>query len=67
MVEIITNFNKQDCVHFAMVDAAGCCGRRQKAGVCTIVGEDGIKRNKICSTKMSYCDYTKKEDSNVHS
>jgi hypothetical protein len=62
MVEVITNFNKDDCLHYAIVAVPGCCGRRQKGGVCTVADGDGIQRRKICSTKMSYCVYTKKEE-----
>lgn len=67
MIKVITNFNKTDCIHHEVIDAPGCCGRKIRAGVCTILEEDGIKRHKTCSTSMSYCKYTKEENTDVHS
>ena len=67
MIQVITNFNKTDCVYHESVDAKGCCGRKIKAGVCTIPEADGTKTHKTCSTSMSYCQYTKEENTDVHS
>lgn len=61
MIDVISTFNKTDCVHYEVVDVQGCCGRRGRAGVCTITDPDGIKRHKTCSMKMSHCRYEKQE------
>ena len=63
---MIKSFDKQDCINYKQVIAKGCCSRSYKTGVCTVADLDGIRRHKLCSTKKSYCDYQKKEDTNVH-
>ena len=66
MIKIIKEFDKQDCIHYKQIMAAGCCGRKYPTGVCTVPDEDGIIRHKICNTKQSYCKYQKREEENVH-
>ncbi len=61
MVKIKRMYAKDDCIHYKMVRMKICCGRHQLGGVCNIPSEDGIVRNKICSTKMKYCNYISKE------
>lgn len=63
MVQVIKNFDKDDCIHYKIKQVKYCCGRSTKpAGFCTITDPDGHNRNKICSTRMSYCQYEKKEE-----
>ena len=66
MLKISKNFDKQDCIHHKRIIAAGCCGRKYPTGVCTISDPDGLSRHKVCSIKMGYCKYQKKENVNVH-
>ena len=56
-MKIIKNFHKDDCIHFKEVMVEGCCGRKEKAGVCTIPDRYGNSTERICSTKMKWCDY----------
>ena len=67
MVKLIKNFDLEDCVHYEVHDVPGCCGRTNKAGVCTIEWR-GTKANRTCSTKMKWCKYEKKqeEEDDVH-
>ena len=66
-INIIKNFNKEDCVHFKWTPSQGCCGRKITAGVCTITkGPDGGEIHQPCSTSMKWCNYEKKETDNVH-
>lgn len=66
MIKVIKNFDKDDCVHFERVKARGCCGRWTTAGVCTIP-VNGNPTHRMCSLKMKWCQYQKKEEENVHS
>ncbi len=65
-LQVIQNFAKKDCMHYGIKDVPSCCGRTHKAGVCTIEyrGNTGYK---TCSTKMKWCRYEPKGETNhVH-
>lgn len=63
MVHKVFNFNKTDCKHFTWSFSRACCGRGTvKSGACQIPDKDGRVTNKVCSTKMPYCQYEKREE-----
>ena len=62
MIQMVTNFNKDDCKHFKWTFSRACCGRgTTKAGACTVAlgneGENVEIPNKVCSTQMQYCKF----------
>lgn len=62
LIKIIKNFQRDDCVHFKDVMVEGCCGRKEKAGVCTVPDGHGNPTQRTCSMRMKWCDYQPKEE-----
>lgn len=61
-MRIIKNFQRDDCIHFKEVMVEGCCGRKERAGVCTVPDRYGKPTQRTCSMKMKWCDYQPKEE-----
>ena len=65
MVQVVNNFNKEDCRYFKWTFSRGCCGRcDMKSGACGVPlnneGMELVVPNKVCSLSMRYCKYDPK-------
>ena len=62
IMKIIRNFQRKDCIHFKEEIVEGCCGRKEKGGVCTVPDRYNNPTQRTCSMKMSWCAYQPKEE-----